>query len=56
MAIQRTAAALSVIFWVICVMSVDLLATERAEAAGVQVTPLGSHDGEFCRFDRAMIF
>lgn len=56
MAIQRTASALSVIFWVICVMSVDLLATERAEAAGVQVTPLGSHDGEFCRFDRAMIF
>ena len=22
----------------------------------VKVTPLGSHDGEFCRFDRAMIF
>lgn len=27
-----------------------------ALAAGVKVTPLGSHDGEFCRFDRAMIF
>ena len=25
-------------------------------AAGVKVTPLGSHDGEFCRFDRALIF
>lgn len=25
-------------------------------AATVEVTPLGSHDGEFCRFDRAMVF
>lgn len=27
-----------------------------AEAKTVSVTPLGSHDGEFCRFDRAMMF
>ena len=27
-----------------------------AGAATVKVTPLGSHDGEFCAFDRAMIF
>jgi len=27
-----------------------------AHAANVKVTPLGSHAGEFCRFDRAMIF
>ena len=27
-----------------------------AQAQTVKVTPLGSHDGEFCRFDRAMIF
>ena len=27
-----------------------------AMAANVKVTPLGSHDGEFCKFDRAMIF
>ncbi|MBO0902398.1 MBL fold metallo-hydrolase [Jiella sonneratiae] len=27
-----------------------------AEAAGVSVTPLGSHDGEFCSRDRAMVF
>lgn len=27
-----------------------------AASAGVKVTPLGSHEGEFCRFDRAMIF
>jgi len=25
-------------------------------ANNVKVTPLGSHDGEFCRYDRAMIF
>lgn len=27
-----------------------------AEAANVKITPLGSHDGEFCIFDRAMVF
>jgi L-ascorbate metabolism protein UlaG (beta-lactamase superfamily) len=27
-----------------------------AGAANVKITPLGSHDGEFCIFDRAMIF
>ncbi len=27
-----------------------------ALAANVKVTPLGSHDGEFCQFDRAMLF
>lgn len=27
-----------------------------AHAATVKVTPLGSHEGEFCSFDRAMIF
>ncbi|MDH3969006.1 MAG: MBL fold metallo-hydrolase, partial [Rhodospirillales bacterium] len=27
-----------------------------AGAANVKVTPLGSHDGEFCRLDRALIF
>lgn len=26
-----------------------------ADAANVKITPLGSHEGEFCRFDRAMI-
>jgi L-ascorbate metabolism protein UlaG (beta-lactamase superfamily) len=28
---------------------------QSATAANVKITPLGSHDGEFCRFDRAMI-
>lgn len=27
-----------------------------ANSAEVKITPLGSHDGEFCRFDRALIF
>jgi L-ascorbate metabolism protein UlaG (beta-lactamase superfamily) len=31
-------------------------AANTALAGGVKVTPLGSHDGEFCGFDRAMIF
>lgn len=29
---------------------------QSAGAANVKITPLGSHDGEFCIFDRAMIF
>ena len=28
---------------------------EVASAQNVKITPLGSHDGEFCRFDRAMM-
>ena len=32
------------------------LAAQPAAAANVKVTPLGSHDGEFCARDRAMIF
>ncbi len=32
------------------------LSAQSATAAGVKVTPLGSHDGEFCKFDRAMVF
>jgi len=31
-------------------------ATHAADGATVKVTPLGSHDGEFCAMDRAMIF
>jgi L-ascorbate metabolism protein UlaG (beta-lactamase superfamily) len=27
-----------------------------ARAANVKITPLGSHDGEFCRLDRALVF
>jgi L-ascorbate metabolism protein UlaG (beta-lactamase superfamily) len=32
------------------------LVVQTAGAANVKVTPLGSHDGEFCPQDRAMIF
>jgi len=32
------------------------LAAQPAVAANVKITPLGSHDGEFCIFDRAMVF
>jgi len=32
-----------------------LLTVESAFAANVKITPLGSHDGEFCKFDRAML-
>ena len=34
---------------------VPLLATP-AQGAEVKITPLGSHDGEFCPFDRALLF
>lgn len=32
-----------------------LVLSPLVSASTVKVTPLGSHDGEFCRFDRAMI-
>lgn len=31
------------------------LASATAQAASVEITPLGSHDGEFCALDRAML-
>lgn len=36
--------------------SIIFIAAQAAFSANVKVTPLGSHDGEFCKFDRAMIF
>ncbi len=35
--------------------SLALSVVQPALARGVKITPLGSHDGEFCRFDRALI-
>jgi L-ascorbate metabolism protein UlaG (beta-lactamase superfamily) len=32
------------------------LATQPVGAANVKITPLGSHDGDFCRYDRALVF
>ena len=43
--------ALFILFGLLCLFTVS-----SVQAMGVKVTPLGSHDGEFCRFDRAMIF
>jgi len=34
---------------------IAVAAAQSVAAANVKITPLGSHDGEFCRFDRAMI-
>lgn len=42
-----------------CALSLGALAASNgASAAGelVEVTPLGSHEGEFCRLDRALLF
>jgi glyoxylase-like metal-dependent hydrolase (beta-lactamase superfamily II) len=39
------------------VMAVLLISPGLLQAqAVVKITPLGSHDGEFCRMDRAMVF
>lgn len=32
------------------------MVASAAYGSSVEITPLGSHDGEFCRFDRALIF
>ena len=43
---------------VLCINLVLFMAFDfgTAEARGVKVTPLGSHDGEFCSRDRALLF
>ena len=41
----------------VCIVSTMVLTTVPAAANGlVSVTPLGTHDGEFCRRDRALLF
>jgi L-ascorbate metabolism protein UlaG (beta-lactamase superfamily) len=42
--------------WIAIIGSAATLAAAPAFAANVKVTPLGSHDGEFCPQDRALIF
>jgi L-ascorbate metabolism protein UlaG (beta-lactamase superfamily) len=46
------------VLWIAAAVAVGLFisAGEPAQAQTVKVTPLGSLDGEFCRFDRAMVF
>ena len=40
---------------VVLVAGIVLAMATATVTANVKITPLGSHDGEFCRFDRAMI-
>lgn len=39
-----------------CFLLLVLVLVQNSQADWVKVTPLGSHDGEFCRLDRALIF
>jgi len=41
--------------WRFAVAGIMVVAAQSAVAANVKITPLGSHDGEFCKFDRAMV-
>ena len=41
---------------VAAVVGVTGMTIEPAWSANVKITPLGTHDGEFCRRDRAMLF
>jgi len=38
------------------VAGTTIAAAGSVAAQTVKITPLGSHDGEFCRLDRAMVF
>ena len=38
-----------------CLAAGGMLLASAAAAQTVKITPLGSHEGEFCRFDRAMV-
>ena len=44
--------------WAIVAAGIGFAVPAAAQSEGqtVAVTPLGSHAGEFCRFDRAMVF
>ena len=37
-------------------LSLSLMSGASAAESDVKITPLGSHDGEFCALDRAMVF
>ncbi len=42
-------------FLIPCLVSAGLAVASAAAAQTVKITPLGSHEGEFCRYDRAMV-
>ncbi|MBW7469558.1 MBL fold metallo-hydrolase [Marinobacter sp. F4218] len=39
-----------------CLLAMGLVSSAGAAEGNVKVTPLGSHDGEFCSRDRALVF
>ena len=41
--------------WSLAAAGILAMAAQSAVASNVKITPLGSHDGEFCKFDRAMV-
>jgi L-ascorbate metabolism protein UlaG (beta-lactamase superfamily) len=41
--------------WSLITAAAMVMATQAAVATNVKITPLGSNDGEFCKFDRAMV-
>lgn len=57
MALRKWFLVLSLSVLVLCVSNFPSSAQPVADLTnGVKVTPLGSHDGEFCALDRAMVF
>jgi len=46
------------VYLVLAVLAVGIVGfgPATAQAQNVKITPLGSHDGEFCRVDRALVF
>lgn len=55
MVIFMRSICLSTFSAIVLTASSFLIAAQPVSAANVKITPLGSHDGEFCKFDRAMI-
>ena len=41
---------------IVTTMFILVLSPAQIHAQFVKITPLGSHDGEFCQNDRAMLF
>jgi L-ascorbate metabolism protein UlaG (beta-lactamase superfamily) len=52
---KNNTAVTRLLFSVCCAIGISATAA-AADAANVKITPLGSHDGEFCAADRALIF
>jgi L-ascorbate metabolism protein UlaG (beta-lactamase superfamily) len=46
---------MTAIYRTLAIAGLMIAAAQASQAADVKITPLGSHDGEFCKFDRAMV-